>query len=280
MNDVDRDQWIKVIDLEMESMYFNSIWILVDQPNDVKPIGCTWIYKRKQDQAGKVQTFKARLVMDVKTAFLNGNLEESIYMTQPEGSIQADPRTPSIRRTARLSQPSPEAEPLAHLQAEAVSASRSRVVPLRFDAEQPKPPSAAVTERSRGFSRTAATRRTTRVRKSAPRCVKTRPGRSSRSATRPPSAAAPRSPAAPCSPTSRVARAQLLRPCCLESTSFLTFRTRQPNLQVLPRDTEDQIFVPTGAHVARVRERARDWVEAEARAKASWRATRSDRGEP
>ncbi|KAA0031893.1 hypothetical protein E6C27_scaffold218G00100 [Cucumis melo var. makuwa] len=50
--------------------------------------------------------------------------------------------------------------------------------------------------------------------------------------------------------------------------------------RVLPRDTEDQIFVPTGAHVARVRERARDWVEAEVGAKASWRATRSDRGEP
>ncbi|TYK29015.1 hypothetical protein E5676_scaffold120G001260 [Cucumis melo var. makuwa] len=46
------------------------------------------------------------------------------------------------------------------------------------------------------------------------------------------------------------------------------------------QDTEDRIFVPTGAHVARVRERARDWVEAEVGAKASWRATRSDRGEP
>ena len=25
MNDVDRDQWIKAMDLEMESMYFNSV---------------------------------------------------------------------------------------------------------------------------------------------------------------------------------------------------------------------------------------------------------------
>ncbi|KAA0065400.1 gag/pol protein [Cucumis melo var. makuwa] len=128
MNDVDKDQWVKAIDLEMESMYFNSVWELVDLPEGVKPIGCKWIYKRKRDSAGKVQTFKARLVakgytqregvdyeetfspvamlksirillsiatfydyeiwqMDVKTAFLNGNLEESIFISQPKGFI-------------------------------------------------------------------------------------------------------------------------------------------------------------------------------------------------
>ncbi|KAL0541547.1 hypothetical protein IC582_021599 [Cucumis melo] len=127
-NDVDKDQWIKAMDLEMESIYFNSVWELVDLPEGVKPIGCKWIYKRKRDSAGKVQTFKARLVakgytqregvnyeetfshvatlksiriplsiatvydyeiwqMDVKTAFLNGNLEQSIFMSQPEGFI-------------------------------------------------------------------------------------------------------------------------------------------------------------------------------------------------
>ncbi|KAA0062682.1 gag/pol protein [Cucumis melo var. makuwa] len=59
MNDVDCDQWIKAMNLKMESMYSNFVWTLVDQPNDVKPIGCKWIYKRKRDQAGKVQTFKA-----------------------------------------------------------------------------------------------------------------------------------------------------------------------------------------------------------------------------
>ncbi|KAA0067058.1 pol protein [Cucumis melo var. makuwa] len=50
---------------------------------------------------------------------------------------------------------------------------------------------------------------------------------------------------------------------------------RIPTVLGVPRDTEDQSYVPTGAHVARVRERARDWVEDEARARASWRATRS-----
>ncbi|TYK29682.1 gag/pol protein [Cucumis melo var. makuwa] len=96
INDVDCDQWIKAMDLEVESIYSISVWTLVDQPSEVRPIGCKWIHKRKRDQAGKVQTFKARLVakgytqkeMDVKTTFLNGNLEESIYMVKPEGFIQ------------------------------------------------------------------------------------------------------------------------------------------------------------------------------------------------
>ncbi|TYK05909.1 gag/pol protein [Cucumis melo var. makuwa] len=96
MNYVDKDQWAKAMDLEMESMYFNSVWELVDLLEGVKPIGCKWIYKRKRDSAGKsirillsIATFYDYEIwqMDVKTAFLNGNLEESIFMSQPEGFI-------------------------------------------------------------------------------------------------------------------------------------------------------------------------------------------------
>ncbi|KAA0040146.1 hypothetical protein E6C27_scaffold768G00220 [Cucumis melo var. makuwa] len=60
-------------------------------------------------------------------------------------------------------------------------------------------------------------------------------------------------------------------------TTYLGLRGPTGRTWVLPRDTEDQIFIPTGAHVARVRERARDWVGAEVGAKTSWQATRSDR---
>ena len=101
---------------------------LVKAPKEVKPIGYKWIYKRKRGPDGKVETFKARLVvkrytqiegidyekifspvamlksirillaitvkldyeiwqMDVKTAFLNDNLEEDIYMRQLMGFI-------------------------------------------------------------------------------------------------------------------------------------------------------------------------------------------------
>ncbi|KAA0055068.1 hypothetical protein E5676_scaffold205G002110 [Cucumis melo var. makuwa] len=39
-------------------------------------------------------------------------------------------------------------------------------------------------------------------------------------------------------------------------------------------------FVPTESHVARVREHTSSWAGAGVRARASWRATRSDPGEP
>ena len=62
MDDVDREKWQEAMKLEMESMYSNSVWELVDLPEGVKPIGCKWIYKRKRGADGKVETFKARLV--------------------------------------------------------------------------------------------------------------------------------------------------------------------------------------------------------------------------
>ena len=43
-------------------MYSNQVWDLVKAPNDIKHVGCKWVYKRKREIDGKVETFKVRLV--------------------------------------------------------------------------------------------------------------------------------------------------------------------------------------------------------------------------
>ena len=50
------------MNLEIESIYSNQVWELVDLPEGVKPIGCKWIYKKKRGTYGRVKTFKIRLV--------------------------------------------------------------------------------------------------------------------------------------------------------------------------------------------------------------------------
>ena len=47
---------------KLDSMYSNQVWDLVKAPNDIKPVGCKWVYKRESWIDGKVETFKARLM--------------------------------------------------------------------------------------------------------------------------------------------------------------------------------------------------------------------------
>ena len=60
--DADATKWQVAMNVEIESMYLNQVWDLVTTPEGIKPIGCKWVYKRKRDVSGKVETYKARLV--------------------------------------------------------------------------------------------------------------------------------------------------------------------------------------------------------------------------
>nr|GFA62143.1 Gag-Pol polyprotein [Tanacetum cinerariifolium] len=88
---------------------------LVSQPDCVMIIALKWIYKVKLDEYGDVLKNKALLVatgyrreegiefeesfapMDVKTAFLNGELKEEVYVSQSEGFVDPDRLTHAYR---------------------------------------------------------------------------------------------------------------------------------------------------------------------------------------
>ena len=58
----DSDKWLKAMKSEMDSMYTNQVWILVDTPEGVTPIGCKWVFKKKIRANSQIKTYKARMV--------------------------------------------------------------------------------------------------------------------------------------------------------------------------------------------------------------------------
>ncbi|KAE8697637.1 putative tRNA ligase [Hibiscus syriacus] len=84
INNSDASLWMMAMQEEIEALHKNNAWDLVPLPQGRKPIGNKWVFKIKRNDDDQVERYRARL-LDVKIAFLHGNLEEEIYMLQPEG---------------------------------------------------------------------------------------------------------------------------------------------------------------------------------------------------
>ncbi|GJT95836.1 retrotransposon protein, putative, ty1-copia subclass [Tanacetum coccineum] len=106
MLDLEFNKWIDAMNTEMQSMIDNMVWVLVDLPPKCKTVGTKGYtqlfgvdYEETFSPVADIRAIRILISiaafydyeiwkMDVKTAFLNGYLDEDIYIVQPEGFVE------------------------------------------------------------------------------------------------------------------------------------------------------------------------------------------------
>ncbi|GJT31863.1 retrovirus-related pol polyprotein from transposon TNT 1-94 [Tanacetum coccineum] len=93
------DSWIVAMQEELNQFIANDVWELVPQPRNMTIIGTKWVFRNKLDEnVARLKSIRILLAyacaldfklfqMDVKSAFLNGFINEEVYVAQPPGFI-------------------------------------------------------------------------------------------------------------------------------------------------------------------------------------------------
>ncbi|GJU31301.1 retrovirus-related pol polyprotein from transposon TNT 1-94, partial [Tanacetum coccineum] len=93
------ESWIVAMQEELNQFVANDVWELVPQPRNMTIIGTKWVFRNKLDEnVARLESIRILLAyacaldfklfqMDVKSAFLNGFINEEVYVAQPPGFI-------------------------------------------------------------------------------------------------------------------------------------------------------------------------------------------------
>nr|GEW05357.1 putative retrotransposon Ty1-copia subclass protein [Tanacetum cinerariifolium] len=60
--DPESKKWLDAMNVEMQSLKDDDVWVLVELPPNARTVGSKWLFKKKTDMDGAVYVFKARLV--------------------------------------------------------------------------------------------------------------------------------------------------------------------------------------------------------------------------